>query len=148
MTGNEDLIAEAEFRLSVTGGPDAVDGDLLSRLVHALKGSDAELTANLRRCGAHHPTNPTVVPCAKSVGHSMAHVSSTGCAGSVIRWPNDNDDTLKEWADDLRSWRVLLSEQIQNAMDNPHSATDAQVMSWMSMFDFWGDLMDRIGVPR
>lgn len=43
----------------------------------------------LRKCGARHPSNPTVVPCAldRDDHGDGLHWSSTGCAGSAISWP-------------------------------------------------------------
>ncbi len=38
------------------------------------------------RCRAEHPSNPTVVPCCLEPCHDSEHVSTTGCAGSVMRW--------------------------------------------------------------
>ena len=55
-------------------------------------GSANQAYADLERlrgeCRAVHPTNSTVVPCCLAAGHPEAeHMSTTGCAGSVMHWP-------------------------------------------------------------
>lgn len=83
------------------GSPSAADG-LRGAQRGAERVSDAEEAewarladeryADLERlrgeCRAVHPTNSTVVPCCLAAGHPEAeHMSTTGCAGSVMHWP-------------------------------------------------------------
>ena len=65
------------------------------------------------RCGAEHPENETVVPCILDKGHASQHVSSTGCAGSEVRWPSavfyalmQRDGALAEVERLRKSWDV------------------------------------------
>ena len=95
----------------------------LLRWVDSLQADDAAgLVANLMaeiqwlkkalRCGAEHPENETVIPCILDKGHTSQHVSSTGCAGSEVRWPSavfyalmQRDGALAE-VERLRRWKA------------------------------------------
>lgn len=55
------------------------------------------------RCGADHPTVSSAVPCLLRPFHDGEHFSSTGCAGSVLRWVDEPDPQrlVSVRADDL-----------------------------------------------
>ena len=64
------------------------------------------------RCGASHPDNPTVVPCVLVAGHDGEHYSTTGCAGSDVRWPPKLDAIKARYEENrhqrAHAWRSLV----------------------------------------
>ena len=52
---------------------------------------------NDRACGAIPPNVGGPVPCHLEPGHAGDHFSTSGCAGSEIRWPVEHDHTGPDW---------------------------------------------------
>jgi hypothetical protein len=91
-------LGERFYSLDEQGSAQMADAIIAAGWVSpaAVAERDAEierLRASLR-CDARHPEVENAVPCHLDKGHSGEHVSTTGCAGSVLRWPSDLYDAL------------------------------------------------------